>query len=49
VLRTALETETQDWFELDEGDPGFQLLTEGKIAAVILFLLIFVSTTASVV
>jgi hypothetical protein len=31
VLRAAGETETtqeniQDWLELDEGDPGFQLL-----------------------
>jgi hypothetical protein len=31
VLRSAGETETtqdniQDWLELDEGDPGFQLL-----------------------
>jgi hypothetical protein len=40
VLRAAGETETkqediQDWLELDEGDPGFQLLTEEEIAAVI--------------
>jgi hypothetical protein len=36
VLRAAGETETtQDWLQLDEGDPGFQLLTEEKIAAVI--------------
>jgi hypothetical protein len=39
VLRAAGETETtqeniQDWLELDEGDPGFQLLTEEEIAAV---------------
>jgi hypothetical protein len=38
VLRTAGETETtqeniQDWFQLDEGDSGFQLLTEEEIAA----------------
>jgi hypothetical protein len=38
--RAAGETETtqeniQDWLELDEGDPGFQLLTEVEIAAVI--------------
>jgi hypothetical protein len=38
VLRAAGETETtqaniQDWIELDEGDPGFQLLTEEEIAA----------------
>jgi hypothetical protein len=37
VLRAAGETETtqeniQDWLELDEGDPGFQLLTEEGIA-----------------
>jgi hypothetical protein len=41
VLRAAGETETmqeniQDWFELDEGDPGFQLLTEEEIAAMLL-------------
>jgi hypothetical protein len=40
VLRAAEEAETtqeniQDWLELDEGDPGFQLLTEGEIIAVI--------------
>jgi hypothetical protein len=38
VLRAAGETETtqeniQDWVELDEGDPGFQLLTEEETAA----------------
>jgi hypothetical protein len=43
VLRVAGETENmqgniQDWLELDEGAPGFQLLTEEEIAAVILFL-----------
>jgi hypothetical protein len=27
----------QDWLELAERDPGFQFLTEEKIAAVILF------------
>jgi hypothetical protein len=37
VLRAAGETEAiqeniRDWFELDEGDPGFQLLTEEEIA-----------------
>jgi hypothetical protein len=36
VLRAAGETETAQgnilgWFELDEGDPGFQLLTEEEI------------------
>jgi hypothetical protein len=45
VLRAAGETETtqeniQDWFQLDEGDPGFQLLTEEETAAVI-FLIYF--------
>jgi hypothetical protein len=44
VLRGTGETETaqeynQDWLELDEGDPGFQLLTEEEIAAVIFFYL----------
>jgi hypothetical protein len=44
VLRAAGETETrqkniQDWFKLDEGDPGFQHLTEVEIAAVIYFYL----------
>jgi hypothetical protein len=40
MLRADGETETtqesaQDWIELDEGDPEFQLLTEGEIAALI--------------
>jgi hypothetical protein len=40
VLRAAGETETtqeniQDWLQLDKEDPGFQLLTEEEIAAVI--------------
>jgi hypothetical protein len=43
VLRAAGETETtqenvQDWLELDEGDRGFQFLTEEEIAAVIFFI-----------
>jgi hypothetical protein len=43
VLRAAGETETtqeniQDWLQLDDGDLGFQLLTEEEIAAVILFI-----------
>jgi hypothetical protein len=47
VLRAAGETETtqeniRDWLELDEGDPGFQLLTNKEIAAVI-FLYLFSS------
>jgi hypothetical protein len=41
-LRAAGETEIthediQDWPQLDEGDPGFQLLTEEEITAVICF------------
>jgi hypothetical protein len=44
VLRAAGETKTmqeniQDWPEIDEGDPGYQLLTEEEIAAVIFFYL----------
>jgi hypothetical protein len=40
VLRAAGETETvreniQNWLDLDEGDPGFQLLTDEEIAEVI--------------
>jgi hypothetical protein len=43
VLRAPGDTETtreniQDWLELDEGDPEFQLLTEEEIAAVIIFI-----------
>jgi hypothetical protein len=42
VSRATGETETtqeniQDWLQLDEGDPGFPLLTEEEIAAVIFF------------
>jgi hypothetical protein len=49
VWRAPGETETtqeniQDWLQLDGGDPGFQLLTEEEIAAVVLFLFIFIST-----
>jgi hypothetical protein len=49
VLRAAEEIETtqeniQDWFELDEEDHGFQLLTEEEIAAVIFFSFIFIIT-----
>jgi hypothetical protein len=41
VFRAAVETETaqeniQDWLQLDEGDPGFQLLTEEEISAAII-------------
>jgi hypothetical protein len=43
VLRAAGEIETTqenilDWLELDEGDPGFQILTEEEISAVIFFI-----------
>jgi hypothetical protein len=41
---TPLKEITQDWLQLDEGDPGFQLLTEEEIAAVIFFY-IFINTT----
>jgi hypothetical protein len=49
VLRAAGETETaqeniQDWLQLDERDPGFQLLIEEEIAAVI-YIFIFIRTT----
>jgi hypothetical protein len=49
-LRAAGETETtqeniQDWFELDEGDVGFQLLTVEEFTAVFYFLFIFACTT----
>jgi hypothetical protein len=42
VLKAAGETETtqvniQDWLDLDEGGPAFQLLTEEEIASVIYF------------
>jgi hypothetical protein len=39
---------SQDWLQLDEGDPGFQLLTEKEIAAVIYFLFICIGTTYSI-
>jgi hypothetical protein len=39
MLRATLETESmegdiQDRIDLDDGDPGFRFLTEGKVAAV---------------
>jgi hypothetical protein len=40
-LRAAGETEIRDWLELDEGNPGLQLLREEEIAAVIYFLFIY--------
>jgi hypothetical protein len=44
VLRAAGETEStqeniEDWLELDEGHPEFQLLTEEEIAVAIYFYL----------
>jgi hypothetical protein len=49
VLRAAGDTETtqeniQDWLQLDEGDPGFQLVTEEEIAALIFFIYFFSNT-----
>jgi hypothetical protein len=49
VLRAAGETETtqeniRDWLQLDEGDPGFQLLTEEEFSADI-FELIYINIT----
>jgi hypothetical protein len=43
VLRAAGETETtqeniKDWLQLDEEDPGFQLLTEEEIAVIFVYL-----------
>jgi hypothetical protein len=32
-----MQENIQDWLELDEGDPGFQLLKEKEIAAAIIF------------
>jgi hypothetical protein len=41
-LKAAGQTETtQDWLELDEGDPGFQLMTHEEITAVIYFFIYF--------
>jgi hypothetical protein len=42
-MRAAGETETtqediQDWLQLEGGEPGFQLLAEQEIAAVIFFI-----------
>jgi hypothetical protein len=49
VSGAAGETETtqeniQDWLEVDQGDPGFQLVKEEEISALIFFLFIFIST-----
>jgi hypothetical protein len=51
VLGAAGETGTaqeniRDWLQLDEGGPGFQLLTDQDISATIYFVLfIFIGTT----
>jgi hypothetical protein len=39
VLRAAAESDTtqgniRDWLQLDEGEPGYQLLTDEEIASV---------------
>jgi hypothetical protein len=34
---------SQDWLQLDEGDPGFQLLTQEEFAAVLIFIYLFSS------
>jgi hypothetical protein len=44
VLRAAGEAETtqvniQDWLELDEGNPGFPLVTEEEIVPMLLYYL----------
>jgi hypothetical protein len=46
VFRATGETETtqqniQDWIEMDEGDPEFQLVIEAEIDAVIFFIIYF--------
>jgi hypothetical protein len=51
VLRAAGETETkqeniQDWLELDHGDPGFQLVTEEEIAAMIYIYIYYLFSSA---
>jgi hypothetical protein len=50
VSNGAAETQNtqediQDWLQLDEGDPGFQHLTEKGNTAVTFYLFIFISTT----
>jgi hypothetical protein len=50
VLRAAGETETtqeniQDWLQLDEGDPGFQLLTEQEVGCSDIFVFVVMITT----
>jgi hypothetical protein len=49
VVRAAGGTETsqgniQDWLQMDEGDPGFQILTEEEIYCSDIVLFIFIST-----
>jgi hypothetical protein len=49
MLRAAGETETtqgniQDWLQLDEGNAGFQLLTEEEIVIVIFYIFLSVLT-----
>jgi hypothetical protein len=51
VLRATGQTETtqeniQDWLELDEGDPGFHLLTEEENCCSYIFFCLFLSILA---
>jgi hypothetical protein len=53
VLKAAGETKStqeniQDWLQLDEGDPGYQLLTEEKLLQLYFVLSIFISTAYSI-
>jgi hypothetical protein len=53
MLRAAGETETaqeniQDWLQLDEGDPEFQLLTnEENVAVFFFFISIFLGLSSA--
>jgi hypothetical protein len=47
VLRATGETETtqgnvQDWLQLDERDPEFQLLTEEETSAWIYYIMVYI-------
>jgi hypothetical protein len=43
--KKTTQENVQGWIQLAKGDPGFQILTEVEIAAVILLLFIFIRTT----
>jgi hypothetical protein len=52
VLRAAGETETtheniQDWLQLAEGNPEFQLQTGDEIVAAIILLVVFIISISS--